>query len=89
MSDGSDRPGERPEGLDDAEYIRRLEAANEALRAANAKLARERIGSSNTAAAGRIAAGQGLVKQPLGQRLLAPAKRARLAARRALLRVLR
>ena len=52
---------------------------------------RERLGSSNTGAAGRLA-GSGRAASPLrnaGSRLLAPLRSLRLAIRRALLRVLR
>lgn len=73
---------------DDARRIERLEAENHALRRANARLMRERLGSSNTAAA--IRAGAAGRKRPgLAARVRAPFARARLALRRALLRVLR
>jgi hypothetical protein len=77
-------------GEDLSEEIRRLEAENEALRAANAKLARERVGTSNTAAASRLAHGG---SQPggrsLADRLLAPLRALRLLLRRIALRALR
>lgn len=72
--------------------IERLERENAALRRANAKLMRERLGSSNTAAAGRLAGRP--ARRPaggagLGARLRAVLARLRLALRRAVLRVLR
>ena len=80
----------RPEGMDDAAYIRALERENEALRAANAKLARETLGSSNAAAAGRLALdGRGGEGRSLGRRLLAPLRSLRLLLRRIVLRTLR
>jgi hypothetical protein len=71
--------------------IERLERENAALRRANAKLMRERIGSSNTAAAGRLAARprHGAAQGGLAASVRAPLARLRLALRRLLLRVLR
>ncbi len=62
---------------------------DEALAAATAKLAAGRSGRSNTAAAAKLALGDGVAVEPLSRRMLAPVRRVRLAARRALLRVLR
>jgi hypothetical protein len=70
------------------ERIAALERENEALRSANARLMRERLGSANTAAATRLV-------PPARQRLVAvelvraPFAKARLALRRVLLRLLR
>lgn len=72
---------------DDRTRIEQLERENRALRSANAKLMRERLGSADTAAAARLAGdGSG---GSLGARLRRPLARARLALRRMLLRVLR
>ncbi len=70
--------------------IERLERENALLRSTNARLMRERIGSSNSAAAARLARAQrpGPARAPLAG-LRAPIARARLALRRILLRVLR
>jgi len=67
--------------------IERLEAENRALRRVNAKLMRERLGSSNTAAA--IGAEPPARRPGLARRLRAPLARARLAGRRVALRLLR
>ncbi len=72
---------------DDRSRIEQLERENRALRSANAKLMRERLGSADTAAAARLA-GSG-TGSSLGARLRRPLARARLAVRRMLLRVLR
>lgn len=64
------------------ERAERLEAENAELRRVNAQLMRERIGSAHTGAAMRQAAAG-------GAKPLAPLRRARLALRRAVLRVLR
>ena len=71
--------------------IEALERENRALRRANAKLMRERLGSSNTAAAGRIAAPGSSEPGRRSTRVAvrAPVARARLALRRLALRVLR
>ncbi|MQA76442.1 MAG: hypothetical protein GEU88_19305, partial [Solirubrobacterales bacterium] len=58
----SDEPAERGR-------VERLERENAALRRANARLMRERLGSSNTAAAGRLAAPRR--RAPTAGRLLA------------------
>ena len=70
--------------------IEQLERENAALRRANAKLMRERIGSSNTAAAGRLASGRSAAPRAgLVASVRAPVARLRLALRRMLLRILR
>ena len=73
---------------DDRERIEALERENRALREANAKLMRDRLGSSNTAAAAHLAG-----EPSKGRSALAvartPLARLRLALRRALLRLLR
>lgn len=66
----------------DRDCLERLEAENAELRRINAQLMRERIGSAHTGAAMRQA-GAG------GRKPLAPLRRARLAARRVALRLLR
>lgn len=66
-----------------------LERENAALRRANAKLMRERLGSSNTAAAGRIAAPPSRARNPAIVAVRSPLAKARLALRRVLLRLLR
>ncbi len=76
----------------DRDQVEQLERENRALRRANAKLMRERLGSSNTAAAGRLAGSGRRPGSPLrssGSRLLAPLRKLRVAVRRVLLRVLR
>ena len=65
------------------------QSPEEAIAAATAKLARGHAGRANTAAAARLALGEGRAAAPASRRLLEPARRARLAARRVLLRVLR
>jgi hypothetical protein len=70
-----------------------LDRENAALRAANAKLMRERLGSSDTAAASRLAQrrpapGVTAVRMA-GRAVLAPVRAARLALRKMLLRVMR
>jgi hypothetical protein len=64
--------------------IAALERENAALRAANARLMAERVGSANTAAAGELAGARDGKRSALD-----PLRRARLAVRRLLLRVLR
>jgi hypothetical protein len=71
------------------ERIAALERENDALRRANAKLMRERLGSSNTAAASRIAGPAAKPRGAAATAVRSPFARARLAVRRALLRVLR
>ena len=66
---------------DDRTRIEQLERENRALRSANAKLMRERLGSGDTAAAARLAEAAPARPSPL--------RRLRLAARRAALRLLR
>ena len=71
--------------------IAALERENRALRAANAKLMRERLGSSNTAAAGKLAAAE-RPAAPLRAAVngvLGPLRKLRLWLRKLLLRVLR
>jgi hypothetical protein len=68
--------------------VEALERENRALRRANAKLMRERLGSSNTAAAGKLGRSAG-DRSAARSAIRAPFARARLAVRRALLRVLR
>jgi hypothetical protein len=63
------------------ERIERLEAENRALRRVNARLMRERIGSSNTAAASELARAPRSSPGPL--------RRLRLVVRRVALRLLR
>ena len=71
--------------------IEALERENRALRRANAKLMRDRLGSSNTAAAGRIAASRssGPGRRAARTAVRAPLARLRLALRRVLLRLIR
>lgn len=68
-----------------------LERENAALRAANAKLMRERLGSANTAAAGKLAAADepAAPVRTAMSRALGPLRKLRLWARKVLLRVLR
>jgi hypothetical protein len=76
--------------MSDESRIEALERENRALRRANAKLMRERLGSSNTAAAGRIVDGSGgAARRPAWSAVRAPLARGRLALRRLALRVLR
>jgi hypothetical protein len=77
--------------MSDESRIEALERENRALRRANAKLMRERLGSSNTAAAGRIAApgSSGSGRRSPWAAVRAPLARARLALRRLALRLLR
>ena len=77
--------------MSDESRLEALERENRALRRANAKLLRERIGSSNTAAAGRLA-GAGSAdpsRRSARATVRAPLARARLALRRVALRLLR
>ncbi len=69
--------------------VEALERENRALRRANAKLMRERIGSSNTGAAGRLAANAPPTKRSFAGAIRRPFARLRLALRRMFLRVLR
>ena len=77
--------------MSDESRIEALERENRALRRANAKLMRERLGSSNTAAAGRIAAPEtsDSARRSARAAVRAPVARARLALRRLALRLLR
>lgn len=77
--------------MSDESRIEALERENRALRRTNAKLMRERLGSSNTAAAGRIAGGgsAGGSRRSARATVRAPFARARLSLRRLALRVLR
>jgi hypothetical protein len=77
--------------MSDESRLEALERENRALRRANAKLLRERLGSSNTAAAGRIAAtgSSGSTRDSARAAVRRPLARARLALRRLALRVLR
>lgn len=78
-------------GHDAEARIEALEREVETLRAVNAKLMRERLGRSNTAAAGELLRGETATAR-LGSdsaEKLAPLRRLRLAIRRVLLRVLR
>jgi hypothetical protein len=84
--DGAAAMSEQP-GAD--ERISALERENAALRRANAKLMRERLGSSNTAAAGRLAAPPSKARNPAIVAVRSPLAKARLALRRVLLRLLR
>ena len=68
--------------------VEALERENRALRRANAKLMRERLGSSNTAAAGKLGRSSG-ERSGARSAIREPFARARLGVRRALLRVLR
>jgi hypothetical protein len=74
--------------MDDAEWIASLERENIALRATNAKLARDRLGAANTAAATALA-GAGASRGSLIRRGLSPLRRLRLLLRRVALRLLR
>ena len=65
-----------------------LERENRALRRANAKLLRERIGSSNTAASSRLATGFN-TRRRSALAIREPLANLRRALRRLLLRVLR
>jgi len=70
------------------ERIAALERENEALRSANARLMRERLGSANTAAATRLV--PPARKRPAAiEAVRSPLAKARLALRRVLLRLLR
>jgi len=70
------------------ERIAALERENEALRSANSRLMRERLGSANTAAATRLV--EPARKRPgVAEAVRAPFAKARLALRRVLLRLLR
>jgi len=73
----------------DRQRLERLEAENRALRRVNAKLMRDRLGSSNTAAAGQIAGPARARPGRLWAAVRAPLARTRLALRRLALRVLR
>lgn len=77
--------------MSDESRIEALERENRALRRTNAKLMRERLGSSNTAAAGRIAAAGSANPSRRSARatVRTPLARARLALRRLALRLLR
>lgn len=70
------------------ERIAALERENEALRSANARLMRERLGSANTAAATRLVE-PARRRSGLVEAVRAPLAKARLALRRVLLRLLR
>jgi hypothetical protein len=75
--------------LSPEERVAALERENDALRRANAKLMRERLGSSNTAAASRIADPASAPRGAAATAVRTPFAKARLAVRRGLLRVLR
>lgn len=70
------------------ERIAALERENEALRSANARLMRERLGSANTAAATRLVE-PARQRSGLVEAVRSPLAKARLGLRRVLLRLLR
>lgn len=73
---------------DPQQRIADLERENEALRSANSRLMRERLGSANTAAATKLV--EPARKRPgLVEAVRGPLAKARLALRRVLLRLLR